>query len=239
MTVDARPRTTRMNHPALWSFEHCGLLHGLSDAQKQEVERNTRMLHVRRGQAVYLPGEASEHVYVVKTGAVKIVGKAPEGYEVILALLTPGNIFGELALTGDDEPQDHRAEAVDDTLLCEVPREVLVRMIQETPAFGRHVTKLIGLRLRTLRTRVEELLGKSAPARLAHAILELSRQHGIQDGDGVLIVLRLSQGDLGRLVGLTRETVNGILQAWRDQRIVEVDRRSMRVRDPERLRRVR
>jgi CRP-like cAMP-binding protein len=55
----------------------------------------------------------------------------------------------------------------------------------------------------------------------------------------VLIPLRLSQGDLGKLVGLTRETVNGILQAWRDQRILDMDRRSIRVHDPERLRRVR
>lgn len=228
-----------MNHSALWYFERFGLLQGLSDEQKRQVEQNTRMLHVKRGQPVYLPGDPSEHVYVVKLGAVKIVGKAPEGCEVILALLTPGDIFGELALAGDDEAQDHRAEAMDDTLLCEVPRGLLIRMIQEAPAFALHVTKLVGLRLRTLRTRVEELLGKSAPARLAHAILELSHQHGIQDGEGVLISLRLSQGDLGKLVGLTRETVNGILQVWREQEVVEMDRRSIRVRDPERLRRVR
>lgn len=228
-----------MNHSALWYFERFGLLQGLSDEQKRQVEQNTRMLHVKRGQPVYLPGDPSEHVYVVKIGAVKIVGKAPEGREVILALLTPGDIFGELALAGDDEAQDHRAEAMDDTLLCEVPRGLLIRMIQEAPAFALHVTKLVGLRLRTLRTRVEELLGKSAPARLAHAILELSHQHGIQDGEGVLISLRLSQGDLGKLVGLTRETVNGILQVWREQEVVEMDRRSIRVRDPERLRRVR
>jgi CRP-like cAMP-binding protein len=54
----------------------------------------------------------------------------------------------------------------------------------------------------------------------------------------VLIPLRLSQGDLGKLVGLTRETVNGILQAWRDQGLVEMDRRCVRLRDSERLRRV-
>jgi CRP/FNR family transcriptional regulator, cyclic AMP receptor protein len=120
----------------------------------------------------------------------------------------------------------------------EAPSVYRLRMIQ-SPAFGWHVTKLIGLRLRTLRTRVEELLGKSAPARLAHAIVQLAHQHGIEDGGGILIPLRLSQGDLGKLVGLTRETVNSILSAWRGQGVVEMDRRSIRIRDPERLRRVR
>ena len=228
-----------MNHSALWYFEHFGLLQGLSDEQKQEVKQQARMFTAKRGEPVYLPGDPSEHVYLVKTGAVKIVGKSPEGGDVILALLTPGDIFGELALMSDDGPQDHRAEAADDSLLCEIPRELLMRMIREAPAFAWHVTKLVGHRLRTLGTRVEELLGKSAPARLAHAILQLAHQHGIQDNGGILVPLRLSQGDLGKLVGLTRETVNSILQAWRDQGVVEMDRRSIRVRDPERLRRVR
>lgn len=227
-----------MNHSAFWYFERFALLQGLSDDQKRQIEQQAKMLQMKRGQPIYLPGDPSDSVYVVKSGAVKIVGKSPEGGEVILGLLTPGDLFGELALTGDDEPQEHRAEAMDDTILCQVPRDLLMRMIQETPAFGLHVTKLIGLRLRTLRTRVEELLGKSAPARLAHTLLELGHHHGIRDNGGVLIPLRLSQGDLGKLVGLTRETVNGILQAWRDQGLVEMDRRCVRLRDSERLRRV-
>lgn len=228
-----------MNHSALWYFEHFGLLQGLSPTQKQQVEEKTRMLHLKRGDAIYLPGDPTEHVYVVKTGAVKIVGTSPEGHSVNLAVLMPGDIFGELALTGENSTQEDRAEAMEDTSLCEVPRDLMFRMIEETPAFGRHVTKLVGLRLRTFRTRVEELLGKSAPARVAHAILELSHHHGIRDGGDVLIPLRLSQGDLGKLVGLTRETVNGIVQAWRDQGVMEMDRRSIRIRDTERLRRVR
>jgi CRP/FNR family cyclic AMP-dependent transcriptional regulator len=227
-----------MNQSPLWYFERFGLLQGLSDDQKRLVGQHARMFHLKRGQPVYMTGDPSEHVYLVKTGAVRIVGKAPEGCEVILALLTPGDIFGELALT-DDQPQDHRAEAADDALVCEIPRALLVQVIQEAPAFGLHVTKLLGVRLRTLHTRVEELLGKSAPARLAHTLLELARQHGIEDREGVLIPLRLSQGDLGKLVGLTRETVNVILQAWRDQGLLEMDRRCIRIRDRERLQRVR
>jgi CRP-like cAMP-binding protein len=227
-----------MQHSALWYFEHFGMVQGLSDEQKQEVLRHSRMFEVKRGQPIYLSGDPSAHVYLVKIGAVKILGRAPEGGDVILSVLTPGDIFGEMALAGD-EPRDHRAEAADDTLLCEMPRDLVLQMIREAPAFALHVTKLMGLRVRTLRTRVEELLGKSAPARLAHTLLELGRQHGMKDGQGLLIPLRLSQGDLGKLVGLTRETVNSIFRVWRDQGIVDMDRRRIRLRDPERLRRVR
>lgn len=227
-----------MSHSALWYFERFGLLQGLSDEQKEHVRQRSRMFEVGRGQPIYLPGDPSGHVYLVKTGAVKILGTAPEGCDVILALLAPGDIFGELALAGHAS-RDHRAEAADDSLVCEISREILVQMLRETPDFGIHLTFLMAKRIQTLRMRVEELLGKSAPARLAHTLVQLSHQHGIEDGEGVLIPLRLSQGDLGKLVGLTRETVNSILQVWREQGIVEIDRRRIRLRDPERLKRAR
>jgi len=227
-----------LSHSALWYFERFGLLQGLSDEQKRFVRERSRMFEVKHGDPIYLAGDRGEHVYLVKRGAAKILGTAPEGGAVILAVLTPGDIFGELAL-GGPTARDHRAEAADDSLFCEIPCDVLVQMLREAPDFGLHMTRLMGRRIQKLRTRVEELLGKSAPARLAHMLLELSHQYGIQDGDGVLIPLRLNQSELGKLVGLTRETVNGILQVWREQGVVETDRRRIRLRDPDRLTRVR
>lgn len=166
-----------------------------------------------------------------------MLGRSPEGTDVILGLLAPGDLFGELAPMGEGQ-EEQVAQAAVDSVVCTVPRDVFLRMIADAPPFALQVTKLMGLRLRRFSSRVEELLGKSASARLAHTLLDLARQHGIPDGDGVLIPLRLSQGDLGKLVGLTRETVNGILQAWRDQGVVVADRRMIRLRDTARLQRV-
>lgn len=226
------------SRPPVWFLERFGLLEALSPEHRALVEQHTTMRHFRRGAAIYLPGDRPDYVYVVKRGAVKIVGRAPEGGDVILTVLSPGDLFGELALV-DGDGQDHCAEAADDTLLCQVPRELLVQLMREAPAFGLEVNRLIGRRLRTFGSRVEELLGKSAAARLAHTLLDLARRHGVPDEDGVLIPLGLSQGDLGKLVGLARETINGIVQAWREQGLVEMDRRRIRLRDLERLRRVR
>ncbi len=160
---------------------------------------------LKRGETVCLAGEAGEQVYIVKSGAVKALGRSPEGTDVILGLLAPGDLFGELAPTGEC-PEEQVVQAAVDSVVCTVPRDVFLTMIADAPPFALQVTKLMGLRLRRFSSRVEELLGKSASARLAHTLLDLARQHGIPDADGVLIPLRLSQGDLGKLVGLTRET---------------------------------
>jgi CRP/FNR family transcriptional regulator, cyclic AMP receptor protein len=227
-----------MKHNAIWYFERFGLLQGLTGEQRQQLEQRTQMHALKRGHTVPRQPGPPDLVYIVKSGAIKILGRSPEGHEVILSLLGPGDLFGDLAPLSD-WPEEQAAQASVDSVVCTVQRDVFLRMIGECPPFALQVTKLMGLRLRRFSSRIEELLGKSASARLAHTLLDLARQHGIKDGDGVLIPLRLSQGDLGKLVGLTRETVNGILQAWRDQGVVVADRRMIRLRDVARLQRVR
>lgn len=222
-------------HTKLWYFERFGMISALSPEQRGRLEKLTRMLEVKRGTRIYLPGDPSDQIFLLKSGIIKISMTTADNREVILAFLHAGDIFGELAVV-DNAPRDHVAEAYDDCVVCAMSRDTIVRVIQETPEIGFQITKLIGLRLRTFRSRIEELLCKSAHARLAHALLELAEHHGVSDTDGVLITLKLSQGDLGRLVGLSRETVNGILQEWREQKLLEMDRRSVRLRDPKRLR---
>jgi CRP-like cAMP-binding protein len=222
-------------HTKLWYFERFRMISALSEAQRHQLEKLTQMLEVKRGTRIYLPGDPSDQIFLLKSGIIKISMMTPDHRDVILALLHPGDIFGELAVV-EDAPRDHIAEAYSDCVICAMGRDTVLRVIHDTPAIGFEITKLIGLRLKTFRSRVEELLCKSAHARVAHALLELAERHGVSDQDGVLISLRLSQGDLGRLVGLSRETVNAILQEWREQNLVEMDRRTVRLRDPDRLR---
>lgn len=222
-------------HTKLWYFERFRMLSALSPAQRSRLERLTQMLEVKRGTRIYLPGDPSDQIFLLKSGVVKISMTTPDQREVILALLHPGDIFGELAMV-DDAPRDHVAEAYEDSVLCAMSRDAMLRLIHETPELGFQITKLIGLRIRTFRSRIEELLCRSAHARVAHALLDLAEHHGVRDAEGILIPLRLSQGDLGRLVGLSRETVNAILQEWREQNVLTMDRRTIRLRDPGRLR---
>jgi CRP/FNR family cyclic AMP-dependent transcriptional regulator len=232
----SRPLLMR-THSKLWYLEQLGLLDSLADNQRSALSGMTRLFEARRGMRIYLPGDQSDRIYLVKSGVIKIARQTADNREIVLAYLRAGDIFGELALV-DDTPRDHFAEASDDAVLCEIARDALLRVITDTPHVGLRITKLIGQRLRRLEARVEELLSTTAHARLAHTLLQLADEHGITDADGVLIPLRLSQSELGRLVGLRRETVNAILQQWRRRGLVEVERRAIRLRDPEILRRV-
>jgi CRP-like cAMP-binding protein len=224
-------------HPKVWYLQRFRLLDAMTPPQMQMVEKMTRMLEVKRGQRIYLQGDPSDQIFLLKVGVVKISTVPADQQETILAFLYPGDIFGELAIV-DDAPRDHLATAHEDVVLCALSRDLILRMAQETPALGYQITKVMGLRLRRFRTRIEELLCKSAQARIAHTLLDLAADYGIQDDEGILVPLRLNQADLGNLVGLARETVNIVLQDFKQRGLVDAGRRSIRIIDPTRLRAV-
>jgi CRP-like cAMP-binding protein len=128
------------------------------------------------------------------------------------------------------------AEAFDDAPLCVITRQDFMGILRAHPDLVFRVTKLVGFRLKTLRSRVEGLLFKGAPARLAQTLLELAHDHGVKDADGVLLPLRLSQQDLASLIGVTRESVNLALADFKSRGLVEIDGRALRLRRPEELR---
>jgi CRP-like cAMP-binding protein len=224
-------------HSKVWYLQRFRLLDAMTPPQMQMIMKMTRMLEVKRGQRIYMEGDPSDQLFLLKVGVVKISTSVSDQQETILAFLYPGDIFGELAMI-EDSPRDHLATAHEDVVLCALSRDLLLRMAQETPALGYQITKVMGLRLKRFRTRIEELLYKSAHARIAHTLLDLASDYGIPDNEGILVPLRLNQADLGNLVGLARETVNTVLQDFRQRGLVEAGRRNIRIIDPTRLRAV-
>ncbi len=203
----------------------------LSDADRVAILRQARVAEFRRRQRIYHPGSPANEVYLVKSGVVKLAVEGSDGREAILGFQHPGDLFGELAVV-DDRPHDHLAEAHESSVVWAIPGEVFLGLMHESTALGHEVIKLFGLRLRMYRTRVHEILHHSAHARVASTLVHLAARHGVEDADGVVIPLRLSQRDIGNLAGLTRETVNFILKDLRDRNLIETQRLSIRIRNP-------
>ena len=222
-------------HTKLWYVKNVNLFHGMSDDQMRMVEERTVMREIRRKEVLYLPGDAGDRIYLLKRGIVKISTLTDDGKEIILALLRKGEVFGEESVL-EDAPRDHMAEAYEDALICVITRQDFMGILRAHPEMAFKVTKLVGFRLKTLRNRVEGLLFKGAPARLAQTLLDLARDHGVKDAEGILLPLRLSQQDLANLIGVTRESVNLALADFRERGLVETDGRSLRLRRPDELR---
>jgi len=219
-------------------LERVRLFQSLTPAERSRLEPGLGVRAYRRGERIYGPGDAAEAVYAVTQGVVKLSTRSPDEREVILEFVDQGEIFGELAVL-DDGPCDHTADAHEDAVVAVIERHRLAAAMRDVPELGFQFNRVLAARVKARRARVEELLCKSAQIRMALTLGALADAHGITDAGGVLIPLRLSQRDIASLAGLSRETVNAVLQDFRSRDLVETNGRRLRILHPDGLRALR
>ena len=218
----------------LWYLKHIRLFDGISSSDMQEMEKITHMEEVKKRQPLYLPGDPSSSVYLLKKGRVKIANTAPSGKEVTFEILEPGEVFGELEVL-EDAPRSTSAEALDDTLICVIPRKDFDQYLAMHPNVTVKLTKLIGLRLRKIQSRVEDLVFRDVPARLAHLLVELGKTDGVTDKQGIRLKAKLTHQEMANLIGCSRETVSATMGHFRDQGLIHVDGRTITIVNEKRL----
>ena len=218
----------------LWYLENFNIFEGLNTAGKQVLEKITRMQEFDKTQPIYFPYESSNSIFFLKKGRVKLTRTSPEGKEMIMALISPGEIFGESSFLDDGERTDF-AIALDDCLICTINKDDFRKFVDENPGLNLHITKLIGLRLKKFSERIEELVFKDAPQRVVSFLLNMAKDNGRQIGSDIYVRPFLKHQDIAELTACSRQTVNAILTELRDKKIIDFDRRKLIIRNKEEL----
>jgi len=226
-----QPRKTR-TLPAEVERLRLALLHqndlfrGMPKEEVEAIGSRLPMVTARRGQVVFQPGVTGEALFLVKTGRVSIYRLAHDGRKVVLALLGPGGAFGEMPFVGQSM-DDAYAEVVEDAALCIMSRVDLEDLLSRRPEIGIGLVRALARRVREMEDRLEELAVRSVPARVARLLLKLSDAAGAVEG--------FSHQELADLLGTSRETVSRALVEFRNQGLIEIERRHLRILDRERL----
>ncbi|MFV0445011.1 MAG: Crp/Fnr family transcriptional regulator [Planctomycetaceae bacterium] len=218
----------------LWYLKRCPLFERLSPEQSADIERTSRVRRVPRGEIVFAPGEASESVYLVLDGRIKLYHLTAGGKEAVLAFIDPGELFGELSVL-DGAPREEFAEAIERSQVLSIPVPVFQTLMAEYPDIALGVTKLVGLRRRRIERRLKSLLFRSNRDRLVALLLELAEKYGRRTGDGIELGLRLSHQELANVIGSTRETVTVTLGELKQEGALTIQRRKITLKQLERL----
>lgn len=209
------------------------LAHGGEDAFRQHAT----VREVRRNTVIYAPGEQAAHVYLVERGEVKISRCTPEGRELTLAHLGPGEVFGESALLLR-RPHEAQALARTDAVLLVMERDALIALAEAQPAFGLWLTQRMSERQARMESHLETLVFKSANGKVAEVLLKLSDQYGRATPFGTLIDYPITHQEIGNLIATTRETVSYAFMAFREQGLISTRQRRTIVHDRGELERV-
>ncbi len=190
----------------VWYIERNRLFHGVP---REEIERFAHLFHERDYDAkeiVFSEGDLGDAVYLLKSGHVRLFRSTEDGKELTLAILGPGDVFGELALFDESRRQTF-AEALDAAHICAASVDDFTRLMGHRPALTMMVAGEMARRRREIETRIAGLAYGSVRARLQHALRHLAREHGeALEGGEVRIAVRLSHQELAQLIGTSRET---------------------------------
>ena len=208
----------------LWFFQNFNFLENMSKEEKMELSDCSVMVTVKKDDPVYLPHDLSSRIFFLKEGNVKIVSYSEDGRELIHGILKAGEIFGELALSGEKK-RENFAMVTETATICQVGISEFERILKNNQALTLEVTKLIGFRLKRIRTRLERMWFKSAEDRIRLLLQELGEDHGQKVVLGIEIPLRLKHQEIASLAATTRQTTTTILNKLVKKGEIEFDRK--------------
>ncbi|WP_296618541.1 Crp/Fnr family transcriptional regulator [Marivirga sp.] len=219
----------------LWYFENIDLFNLLCPHKIEGIEDEHPMTQFKKEEFVYFAEEASNYIYMIAEGRIKIGSYLEDGKESVKAILGKGEIFGELALAGEEKRQDF-AQAMDSgTIVCPMTLEDMQNLMSENKPLSFKMMKLIGLRLRKTERRLESLVFKDARTRIVEFLRDEANERGKKVGYETMIPSHLTHKDIAALTGTSRQTVTTILNELREKNIINFDRRKILIRDMELL----
>lgn len=226
-------------HPQskLWYLENFGMLKALSKEEKQKLDNLAVMRHVPNKQVLYFPADSSSSIYLLKAGKVKVSRMSPDGKEIVLTILGPGEIFGELGIIGQQE-REEIAEVTDDAIICVIGIKELQDMMKGNPKFKMEILKFIGFRLKRVQNQLESLIFKSAEQRIRSLIKEQAQVHGraiAGDENQFELKLGLTHENIAKLAATSRQTVTTQLRELERSGIIKYDRKRIYIKDLRRL----
>jgi len=217
-----------------WYLKNCDLFERLSPDEVADLEGRSRSKSFSRNSLVYVPSDQSRSVLLLASGRIKIYHITGDGKQALLALIDPGEMFGELALF-DTGQREEFAEAMEKSTVILIPVDLISQLMQRHPNVSLSVIQMMGLHRRRVERRIKSLLFRSNRQRLFDLLLELLEKYARQTDEGLLIGIRLSHQDLASMIGSTRETVTVLLGELQDEGFLTIKRRQIVINNVDRL----
>jgi CRP/FNR family transcriptional regulator, cyclic AMP receptor protein len=208
---------------------------------RDELARVTGLFHVRtfpRETAIMWAGQPGDAVYVVLEGWVKVHSPV-RGRDVILALLGPGEVVGEMSVV-DSLGRSASVVTLEPSTVGAIARSSFWECLRTMPALAFNVATIVSRRVRLANSLIQSLAALEVAGRLSQQLLALAHEYGERTADGGMrISLPLTQTDLADLVGASRVRVNQVLGELRTQGSIELSHdHRVTIRDEDALRRL-
>ncbi len=217
-----------MNPAAQWYFESQELYKMLCD---DDASSEFAVKTFKKNEILYRPDTSADLIYFVKKGRVKIFYYAENKTEMIKSILSTGEIFGEMALSGERTRADYAQVMDNNTVVYSCTLSHMLNLMNQQPEVSQRIVKLIGLRMLKLERKIELVTLNDARQRVVEFLKDAAEWKGKKVGSETLIETPLTHRELSKLVGLSRQMLTRILNEMKRENVIYFDRRRILIRD--------
>ncbi|HET6977554.1 MAG TPA: Crp/Fnr family transcriptional regulator [Pyrinomonadaceae bacterium] len=210
------------------------LLRGMSVETMHRFEPIMRTTRRRRGDWIFMLGDPSHTIYFLQKGRIKISALSDSGQELLLEIVGPGEIFGDVAAI-QGTVRTTSAQALEDSLLCEIPRKDFESLLATYPEISSHLLKSLTSRLRRYEAQLLSLISQDVSTRVVHALTEFMDFES-EDQPNQPVKIRITQQDLANLIGASRQKTWQALKDLEDCGMLRLSYGSILVTAPHKLR---
>lgn len=219
---------------AMWYLRKIPLLEGVPADRLTALAQAVEIREIPRRQVIYLPGDPGDRVYFINGGRVKCSKVTRDGKELTLAYRGAGQMFGELCVV-EGTPRDEMAEAMKNAIITEIPRDVFRDLLLSDAKLAFSFACTVGERRRAIETKLEHLVFRDVQAKLAALLIELGDEYGVEHEEGTQIGLKITHQEMANLIGSTRETISLTLAQFKKKGLLDLNGRSVVLKDHEGL----
>jgi CRP-like cAMP-binding protein len=198
------------------------LLRHLTRDELRQLAASASLAYYQPRATIFQKGDPGDSLMAVVRGRVKICTHSADGKELVLNIIDRGGLFGEIAVL-DGEPRTADAVALVETDLLVLERRRLLPFLTANPETTLRLISVICKRLRHTSEHLEDVLFLEAPSRLARSLLRLAETFGKPAAGGTRLDIKLSQQQIGSLVGVSRESINKHLGDWQKAGCISVE----------------
>lgn len=212
-------------------FESIPLFARLGESDRQELERHSIELPCHKGDYIFREGDPAEWFHIVKEGTVKCVKSSPQGREITLKVLMPGDLFCCEASAFNGSAHPGCAQAMGEAKIVKIDRKILLDMLQRNPESAIEIISYLGDRLREAQDNAKALALYSAERRLASLLVNLATRAATSEPDGHRLHVHLTRQDFADMAGLTVETTSRIMSRFKKAQLIKGTARRLVISD--------
>jgi CRP/FNR family transcriptional regulator, nitrogen oxide reductase regulator len=207
----------------------------VSDEGFEQVMTSGTLRSVEGGGFFFMQGDPAVHAYVLVSGRVKMVQITPNGQQITLRIMTPGQTFGGIAILKPESGYPATSHAEEDSTAMAWDTAHLRELANKEPSITMNAMQLMHGYITELQERQQALVTGRVEQRIARILLKLAADSGKKVEDGVLINIPLTRQDVAEMSGTTLFTVSRTMSEWERNGLLKIGREQVIIREPHRL----